>query len=390
MSERLDPLALAAALKRTSADLAEAATLPAAVYLDESIYALEQQKLFARCWLAVARAEDLSEPGRFVTQTIGNERVLLVCDEAQHLHAFYNVCRHRGARLVCEPSGHLRAAITCPYHAWRYAFDGRLRRAPRMEPGARADALHLAEMPHGLRDGFVWINLDRSTGPLPAHAFPDLERFGLARLERVRRLDYELACNWKIVCENYSECYHCPGVHPQLSRLSDLTSGGFEAGEHYNGGPMQLRPGAQTLSLTGRSTWPRLLPSQEPHDLVHYYLVYPNFMLGIHPDYLVTHRVWPLAPARSRVECELFVLPQARTAADFDPAGVLEFWDLTNRQDWALCERVQQGAGSRGYAPGPYHASERCVHAFDRWYAQWLLARAPNVLAGQRGKAPYA
>jgi len=111
--------------------------------------------------------------------------------------------------------------------------------------------------------------------------------------------------------------------------------------------------------------------------LIHYYLVYPNFMLGIHPDYLVTHRVWPLAPARSRVECEFFVLPETLAAGDFDSAGVAGFWDLTNRQDWALCERVQQGTNSRGYRPGPYHPSERCVHAFDRWYTQWLLAQLP-------------
>jgi Rieske 2Fe-2S family protein len=375
MAERLDDRALAAALARTSAELNAATTLPAIAYCSEAIHALEQQALFPHRWLCVAREEDVGAPGEFVTQEIGDERVLLVCDETKLPHAFFNVCRHRGARLVCEPSGHLRSAITCPYHAWSYGFDGRLRRAPRMTLGARADTLALAAMPLALHDGFVWINLDRNAAPFDPKALPDLVRFGLGRLERASRLDYEVGCNWKIVCENYSECYHCPRVHPQLSRLSDLSRGGFEAGEHYNGGPMQLRPGAETLSMSGRSTWPRLAPGAAASDFIHYYLVYPNFMLGIHPDYLVTHRVWPLAPARSRVECVLFVLPQARAAEDFDATEVLDFWDLTNRQDWALCERVQQGAASRGYVPGPYHPSERCVHAFDRWYAQWLLAQ---------------
>ena len=107
--------------------------------------------------------------------------------------------------------------------------------------------------------------------------------------------------------------------------------------------------------------------------MVYYYLVYPNLMLGIHPDYLTTHTVWPLAPDRSRIVCELSFTHEATAAAGFDPSGMTEFWDLTNRQDWALCERVQRGATSRGYRPGPYHPSERCVHAFDRWYARWLL-----------------
>jgi glycine betaine catabolism A len=389
VTEALDERALASALDRTTLPAADATTLPAAVYTSAAIHTLECRELFARGWLAVAREDDFPAPGRFITTEIGSERILIVRADADRLHAFFNVCRHRGARLVTEPSGSLRGAIACPYHAWTYGFDGRLERAPRMQPVQDSGTIALACMPLARVEGFVWINLDGEAPPLDASpgVLPDLRAFGLTSLRRAGRLDYELACNWKIVCENYSECYHCPGVHPQLSRLSDVSSGGFDAGAHYNGGPMQLRPGAQTLSMTGRSDWPRLANDVRAADLVHYYLVYPNLMLGIHPDYLLTHRVWPLAPSRSRVECELFVVPEALAAADFDPAGVLQFWDITNRQDWALCERVQQGAGSRGYRPGPYHPSERCVHAFDCWYAKWLRERmdgaAPTLAHGR-------
>jgi len=362
------------ALEPTLRPLVNARTLLAAAFTDPAVFALEQRKLFGRRWLALARTEDLSATGSFVTHEIAGERILIVRDEAGTLRAFYNVCRHRGARLVDEAQGQLRSGIACPYHAWVYGLDGQLRRAPRMEVAEQVDELGLVSMPLAVREGFVFVNLDREATDVAR--LPDLSRFGLDRLVRVRRLDYEITCNWKIVCENYSECYHCPGVHPQLARLSDLSGEGFEDEPGYNGGPMQLRSGIDTLSTSGRSTWPRLIDSasSEPAS-VHYWLMYPNLMLGVHPDYLLTHKVWPLAVDRSRVECEIFVRPEAAAAPDFDASEVTDFWDLTNRQDWALCERVQVGVASRGYRPGPYHPSERCVHAFDRWYALWLRER---------------
>ena len=370
MPEPREAGALPAGLARTSEALTRARTLPALTYTGEAIHALEARALFATQWLVVAREEELPAAGSFVTRELANERILVVRDEAGHLRAYFNVCRHRGARLVTESRGQLHGAIRCPYHAWSYGFDGRLQHAPRMGEERFDDDLALESMPLAAHDGFVWVNLDAAARSFDPDTLPDLRDHDLAALRRAARLEYELACNWKIVCENYSECYHCPGVHPQLNRLSDLTSGGFEAAARYNGGPMQLRAGVDTLSTSGRSRWPRLAAAQSSH--VRYYLVYPNLMLGLHPDYLLTHRVWPLAPSRSRVDCEVLVRPEALAAPDFDPTDVVEFWDLTNRQDWTLCERVQQGVSSRGYRPGPYHPSERCVHAFDAWYAQWL------------------
>ena len=368
---------LALALAETRKTHAEACTLPRAVFTDPATFALELAELFGRRWLAAAREADLPDTGSFVTRTIGDERVLIVRAESGLLHAFYNVCRHRGSRLVEEEKGRLRGAITCPYHAWSYALDGSFQRAPRMQPAAdAAQALALATMPLATHSGFVFVNLDPRAPRVEdfCSALPDLVRFRLSTLRRAGRIDYEIAANWKIVCENYSECYHCPGVHPQLNRIADLAAGGFESAAGFNGGPMRLRAGFATLSMSGRQAGVPLCASAEADaSLAHYYLVYPNLMLGIHPDYLVTHTVWPLAPDRSRIECELLFAPEALESAQFDASEVREFWDLTNRQDWALCERVQRGAASRGYRPGPYHPSERCVHAFDRWYAGWLL-----------------
>lgn len=379
---------LGQALRATLQPLAAARTLPSAVFTEAELLDIERSRLFGRSWLCVARTENLSETGSFLTREIANECILVVRDEAGELRAFFNVCRHRGARLVDEPCGRLRSGIACPYHAWVYGLDGMLKRAPHVEISEGAKTLALTQARLAIRDGFVFVNLDREGDDAPA--LPDLSRFGLDRLVRAGRLDYEVGCNWKIVCENYSECYHCPGVHPQLNRLSDLSGEGFEDETGYNGGPMQLRPGVDTLSTSGCSRWPRLVDGEaEPTALVHYWIAYPNFMLGVHPDYLLTHRVWPISVDRSRVDCEVFVHPEALDAPDFDPAEVIEFWDLTNRQDWMLCERVQAGVASRGYVPGPYHPSERCVHAFDRWYARWLesdLGSCPDNASGKTGK----
>lgn len=378
LDEALDE-ALRDGLAATWLPLDLARTLPRAVYTSEAVFALEQRALFGATWLAVCREEDLADPGSFVTREIGRERMLLLRGEHEALRAFFNVCRHRGSRLVDEPCGRVQGTVSCPYHGWTYGLDGRLVSAPRMPAGFDADELPLVPAPLGTREGFVFVSLDPAAPPLAQHlgALPDLERYGIDALRRARRLEYEVAANWKTVAENYSECYHCPLVHPQLHRISDVTSGHFESAEAFNGGPMRLRDGVETMSTTGKSALAPL-PGLAGEDLrlVRYYLVYPNLMLGLHPDYVLVHQAWPLGVERTRVTCDFLFPPETIAAPDFDPGGIVEFWDTTNRQDWELCERVQRGAHSAGCVPGPYHPSERCVHAFDRWYAGWLLGAA--------------
>lgn len=372
---------LHAALAVTCRPLAEARTLPRRVYIDPEIFALEGRALFGRMWLCVGREEDLPDAGSYLTQAIGGERILVVRGEDRALRAFYNVCRHRGTQLVEEPCGRLRGAIGCPYHAWTYALDGRLLRAPRAEAGFRPEEFPLMQARLETLGGFVFVNLERNAPALGQALadLPDLGRYRLAELRRARTIEYTIEANWKVIAENYSECYHCPLVHPQLSRISDLTSGFAQCGDSFNGGPMQLREGFTTMSMSG-ATALAPIPGLADADrrLVHYYLVYPNLMLGLHPQYVLVHRAWPLALDRTRVVCEWLFPQESLAAPGFDPADMVAFWDLTNRQDWGLCERVQRGAASAGYVPGPYHPSERCVHAFDKWYAE---AIAPQLAA---------
>jgi glycine betaine catabolism A len=368
-------------LQATRLPLAEARTLPRAVYTSDGILDLEYRELFGKGWLAVAREEDFPVAGSFLTHEIGGERILIVRGEDAHLRAFHNVCRHRGSHLIDETRGQLRGAIRCPYHAWTYGYDGKLTHAPRTTPEFATPALGLTNVALDTFGGFVFVNL-AARAPSLAESLadlPDLSVYRLTELKRVHRVDYEISANWKIAVENYSECYHCPLVHPQLSRVGDLVSGHFEQGASFNGGPMQLRPGFSTMSMTGQSRHGPMqgLPVANA-GLVHYYVVYPNLMLGLHPDYVLAHSAWPRAPDRSHIVCEWFVPPEHLSDAAFSASDIVEFWDLTNRQDWVLCERVQRGATSTGYREGPYHPAERCVHAFDQWYAErlsdWLVS----------------
>ncbi|EDM73853.1 hypothetical protein PPSIR1_09400 [Plesiocystis pacifica SIR-1] len=372
----LDARRLLAELAQTRAPLDEARTLPASAYRSPELFALEMRELFAKMWLCVGREEQVEAPRAFITHALGpedRERALIVRDDAGTLRAFYNVCRHRAARLIDAPRGSLRA-INCPYHKWSYGLDGRLRHAPRTDASFDCAAHSLIEMPLAVFEGHIYVNLDAHAPPREqAHAdLPSAASHRLGELRVARRHDYTVAANWKVVIENYGECYHCAVIHPQLHRLSDFQGGAFVEGACFNGGPMRLREGVQTLSMSGASPLgpiPGL--AEADRDQVHYNHVYPNFTLALHPDYVLTHTVWPLSPEQTRVHCEWLVWPAALEGeAPADLSDILEFWDRTNRQDWDMCARVQQGLRSAGYRRGPYTAMERCIHAFDRWYVE--------------------
>ena len=365
-------------LRATRLPFGQALTLPSAVYTQPEILALEQTGLFARTWLCVGRDEDLPATGDFFTRDMGQDSVVVIRGVDGLLRCFFNVCRHRGSRLIDDAAGHGLSRILCPYHAWSYRLDGGLEKIPRAEGGASRAELGLISVQLGVRDGFIFLNLDRQAPPL-AQQFadlPDLSRFRLSELRCGWRQTYEVQANWKLLCENYSECYHCPGAHPQLARLSDLISRNTQpmaAGTSFNGGPMALRDGIETMSLSGRRSVP-VIPGLPPddHRFVYYYVIYPNLLLSPHPDYVLTHTAWPLAPDRTRVVCEMLFTEEALALPSFNPADMADFWDMTNRQDWVLCERAQRGARSKGYRPGPYQEAEDCVHAFDQWYAGQL------------------
>ncbi len=357
--------------------LAEARTLPSEFYAAQGIFDLEMTSLFQSMWLPVCREEDAAQPGDFITREIGTERVLILRGKDNTVRAFYNVCRHRGSRLICDAAGQGLKKVMCPYHAWTYELDGSLVNAPSMGDGFDKNEFSLRTVNSTTRYGFVWINLDENAQALTEWQkdLPDIDRYHMQDLVRGKKMIYEVNANWKIICENYSECYHCALVHPQLNRISDFRSGRgeMERGACFNGGPMYLNPGFTALTMSGKSSLP-LIPDMSDADkaAIHYYVVYPNLLLGLHAEYVLVHTLWPVAPDKCIVECEWLYTSEAVNSKNFDPSDSVEFWDMTNRQDWGLCEGVQLGAASKGYQPGPFNPGESCVHEFNRRYAELM------------------
>ncbi len=222
-------------------------------------------------------------------------------------------------------------------------------------------------------DGFAFVSLAPEPEPFADAYAPLAGRFArwhLEALRTARTIEYELACNWKLVFQNYSECYHCPLLHPQLDELSPSDSGRNDLSEgRFLGGYSELRRHGSSLTSTGTTARPPLgALAGADLDRVYYYTVFPSLLLSLHPDYAMAHHVQPLAPNRTRVTCTWLFDPDTVAAPGFDPSDAVDFWDLTNRQDWRINELTQLGTESRAYVPGPYANGEGLLAAFDRHY----------------------
>jgi phenylpropionate dioxygenase-like ring-hydroxylating dioxygenase large terminal subunit len=361
---------------------AHARTLPAEYYVDRQYFDREMSHFFARMWLCAGRTEQIPAPGKFFIREVLGEPIIVTRSSTSDVRAFYNVCRHRGTRLCSEPIGTFAGAIQCPYHAWTYDLDGRLIGAPHMDdvPHFRKEDYPLHQLGADTWDGHIFINLDRSAVPLAAQLADLPDKFRPWRMGTLRlghRIVYDVKANWKLIIQNYNECLHCPNLHPALNKLSHYLSGENEPlCATYMGGRMDLRPGVETLSVDGLCRR-EFLPGLSPEDRrrVYYYAIFPNMLLSLHPDYMMVHTLWPIAPNRTINICEWHFQPEEMARAEFDPADAVEFWDMTNRQDWHVCELSQEGISSRAYTPGPYSNREDLLLAFDRMIVE-LHAKA--------------
>jgi Rieske 2Fe-2S family protein len=363
--------------KTTETFTAGAKTLGQRYFISPEIFAQEQEKIFSEQWVLVGHQSQIAKAGDYFTTEVAGESLIILRDKRGAIHGFYNVCRHRGSRLIENRNGQ-STAIQCPYHAWTYALDGRLIGAPHMDevPGFdKADySLHAVNL--AVWEGFIFVNLADSPAPLAGWFKPlagKFARWNLSALRPAKRIEYDVRANWKLIFENYSECYHCLGVHPELSKISpsdsaenDLTEGPFL------GGFMRIAKG-KSLTMSGNAC-ALAIGSFGEHDfhLVFYYSIFPNMLLSLHPDYVMVHQLWPQSPERTLVFCDWLFNPEAFKRSDFEPDDAVKFWDMVNRQDWHVCELSQQGIASRAYEPGPYSARESIPAAWDREYLRFM------------------
>ncbi len=355
------------AVMRALRPFGESTMLPAQAYTSADVLAWEQRHLFAGTWTCLGREVDLRDAAlKQRALVVGDVPVLLMWTDGEPLRAFANTCRHRGHELLPTGESSANRSVVCPYHAWSYALDGSLRAAPGFRESAtfEPEANSLVELPLETWHGWVFVHALRASdeGPLVAFAdhIGDLESivapYAPEQLHRGARHSYTVAANWKVVSENYHECYHCPLIHPELCQVSPPTSGdNYHLAGAWVGGSMELRDGAATMSLTGQSGG-RPIAGVDPQR-VEYLGLLPNLLISAHPDYVMTHRLVPQAPDRTWIECSwYFVDPET------DPTYAVEFWDITNRQDWGACESVQRGLASPHFRPGPLAPNEDAVH----------------------------
>jgi Rieske 2Fe-2S family protein len=231
-------------------------------------------------------------------------------------------------------------------------------------------------------EGFVSLNIARE--PVPFHdawapMVGRLARFNLPGLAAGHRVSYEVNANWKLITQNYSECLHCPTIHPELGQRLPYQSGANDLTEGpFLGGYMEIMAGHESATWSGRRCGALLNPALPAADTrrAYYYSLMPNLMLSIHPDYANYYLVTPLDVTRTRVESEWLFNPAGAGEPGFDPEDAVRLWDVTNRQDWAICERSQLGIGSRRYQPGPYSPRESIPAAWDREYLRQLGPRS--------------
>ncbi|HEY5991186.1 MAG TPA: aromatic ring-hydroxylating dioxygenase subunit alpha [Candidatus Udaeobacter sp.] len=375
----------AASMFRKTAETfaAGAKTLEQKYFVSPQIFAEEQAKIFSRQWVLVGHQSQIARAGDYFTAEIAGESLIIVRDKRDAIRGFYNVCRHRGSRLIENRNGR-SMGIQCPYHAWTYALDGRLIGVPHMDdvPGFDKADYSLHPVSLALWEGFIFVNLTDASAQRGDYIsleewFAPLagkfSRWNLPTLQSAKRIEYDVRANWKLVFQNYSECYHCLGVHPELSKISphdsaenDLTEGPFL------GGFMRIASD-KSLTMSGHTC---ALPvgdfGDEDFRFVFYYSILPNMLLSLHPDYVMVHQLEPQSPERTLILCDWFFHPDAFEREDFKPEDAIEFWDMVNKQDWHVCELSQQGISSRAYEPGPYSARESIPAAWDREYLRHL------------------
>ena len=374
-----------AALEPALRPFGQATMLPAVAYTSDEVLAWELRHLFAGSWVCVGRVDELrhGSPGEPITQrglVVGDVPVLLTFPSDHSVYALANTCRHRAHEILSAGSAAGRQALVCPYHAWNYALDGSLARAPGFDrvAGFEAADYGLVQLPATVWHGWVFVNATGDGPPLTDHV-GDLDSlvapYHPEKLIRRAQREYTVVANWKVIVENYHECYHCPLIHPELCQVSPPSSGAnFDLLGAWVGGSMDLRDGAVTMSLSGRSD-AVAIDGADP-GVVLYLGLFPNLLISLHPDYVMTHRLTPLAPALTNVECGWYFVDGAA-----DPSYAVEFWDLTNQQDWSACESVQRGVSSPHFKPGPFAPNEDAVYHWVTTVARAYQGIAPHLVA---------
>ncbi len=356
-------------------------TLSGTDYSTEAVFAEERERIWFGRWICIGRAEEIPDPGDYLVRDLVGESIIVTRNRAGEIRGFYNVCAHRGTKLLDDDPdcGHVSKAFKCRYHAWSYDLDGRLIGTPNVDENELFEraAYPLHAIGAEVYAGFLFVNLADEADRRPlldelrsgTESITNFERYRMDELRVGVRIVYEVAANWKIVVENFNECLHCPTIHPELVQVVPLYRFGEVWDEETRDDGNWMIDGATSFTKTGRSTLPRF-PDLLADDYRMYYGTYqfPNLMLNLHPDAGMAYTALPKGPAHTTIVSEYLFRPETIAAADFAPEPVVELWDLISKQDWAVCERAQTGVSSRAYRSGVYPRQDRFLFSFNEHY----------------------
>lgn len=364
---------LPAHLRNVLEPLDKAKSLPRFVYADPAIEIIEAHGIFRNTWLCAAHESELAAPGSFVAVESFGERTVIVRGADLELHAWADRCVHRGTPLTEGFSGRLQQLeMACPYHGLRYDLTGRVFQPPKQLEHCRGKLLETARV--SVWNGFVFLCRNPSVQPFNAVVGavpPWFDRAAMHALRLERRTIHEVKANWKLLVANFQESHHFPSVHPKLEAHTPWQqSASHDWGGSWLGGSMDLAEGRETVSMSGQRNGRPFVAGPDDQRTIRDALLFPTWLTSLQPDYFLSYRLEPISMTSTRIIADIFVHKEARAESMQD---VFAFWDLTNAEDRAICERQQRGVSAPGYQPGAYSSSEDGVHAFERRVAEYLL-----------------
>lgn len=366
-------------------------TLPADSYRDPDFFARERKAIWSRHWVYACRANDIA-PMSMRRVEVAGENLILVKDAEGALRAFHNVCRHRGAELCAANESRLHSRlIVCPYHRWSFDLSGQLVRTPYVSVTDDFRREDHALFPVALTEwnGFVFLCL--ADDPPPFAAAPDLgpdalDNWPMASLVTGHSLTATLACNWKIFWENYNECLHCPGIHPELCATVPVYAKGYmapnEAPDWTPEAPAPgraLKHGADTWTVNGKPCGPEFPDlTAEQRERGHTFVtLLPTMFIVAHVDYVRAVSLRPLGPEQTELRAEWLFPADTLSAPDFDLDNVVTFAKTVMMQDAAACEMNQRGLASTKFRKGTLMPQEFDIYRFQQWVRQQMAYATP-------------
>ncbi len=377
-------------------------SLPQDLYFHPDVLAHEKEVIWKQNWLFAGFTCEIPNAGDYFTYMVIDQPIIVIRGDEGEVYAHHNTCRHRGSVICTEESGN-EPNLVCPYHNWVYAKNGSLKNARMMNDDFDKSENGLHPVHVKVVEGFIFICLAENPPSFEKEATdlaPYVKPLQLDEAKVAFRDRYELDANWKLVVENFRECYHCGPAHPEYcaavvganlveernsiwaSKNEDWKAKGLavdlvDATEHSGNYIIRypLRHGVESYSIDGKTVAPLMGELQDYDNGVIGLLNYPNIFMDCVSDYTWTMRITPIDRLRTTVDLIWLVNGKAVESVDYDVERLTEFWNITGGQDFVLCENNQKGILSDKYKPGIMSPDEADVMNFHHWYLHRMKSK---------------